>query len=72
MLNLSVKTKINPLEALEYGTEFFIHRSGLKLEELVSHMHGQEGATEVSVIGGKIIGNREYDSKNVLKKLWIS
>jgi hypothetical protein len=69
MLSLSVKTKLKPQEAVEKGIEYFILNNGLNLEEIVGHMHAKEGATEVRVSGGKIVGKDEYDAKSVLKKI---
>lgn len=68
MLNLSVKTKLDPLEALDRANKYF-EENGLTLIETVAHLHGQGGFTEIRVSGGKLVGKAEYDSKTVLDEL---
>ena len=68
MLKLSVATKLEPLEALDQGKKYF-EENGLTLIETVAHLHGQGGFTEIRVSGGKLVGNAEYDSKEVLREL---
>ena len=68
MLKLSVKTKLEPLEALNRANKYF-EESGLTLVETIAHLHGREGFTEIRVSGGKLLGKAEYDSKTVLNEL---
>ena len=65
MLKLSVKTKLDPLEALDRATKYF-EEKGLTLIEGAAHLHGRGGFTEIRVSGGKLLGKAEYDSKIVL------
>lgn len=68
MLKLSVKTKLEPLEALDRAGKYF-EENGLTLVETIAHLHGQGGFAEIRVSGGKLIGKAEYDSKRVLDEL---
>jgi hypothetical protein len=68
LLKLSVKTKLEPLEALNRANKYF-EESGLTLVETIAHLHGQGGFTEIRVSGGKLVGKAEYDSKAVLSEL---
>ena len=68
MLKLSVKTKLNALGALERAGKYF-EQNGLALVETNAHLHGKGGFTEIRVSGGKLVGKREYDSKQVLDEL---
>jgi hypothetical protein len=68
MLRLSVKTRLEPLEALDRAGKYF-EKNGLTLIETIAHLHGQGGFTEIRVSGGKLIGKAEYDSKAVLGEL---
>jgi hypothetical protein len=69
MLNLAVKTKLEPLEALERTHDHFTKELGLKVVEMVGHMHGKEGFTEIRLSSGKIIGTGEHDAQQVLREL---
>jgi len=68
MLKLSAKTKLAPMEALDRAKKHF-EENGLTLVEMISHLHGRGGFTEVRVSGGRLVGNTEYDSKNVLDSI---
>ena len=68
MLKFSVKTKMDPLEALDRAIKYF-EEKGLTLIESVAHLHGRGGFTEIRVSGGKLLGKTEYDSKIVLTDL---
>jgi hypothetical protein len=68
MLRLSVKTKLDPLEALDRANKYF-EENGLTLIETTAHLHGQGGFTEIRVSGGKLVGKAEYSSKTVLDEL---
>jgi hypothetical protein len=68
MLNLSVRTKLEALEALDRASNYF-EKNGLALVETIAHLHGKGGFTEIRVSGGKLVGKREYDSKTVLDEL---
>lgn len=68
MLKLSVRTKLDALEALDRASKYF-EKNGLALVETIAHLHGKGGFTEIRVSGGKLVGKREYDSKTVLDEL---
>ena len=68
MLNLSVRTKLEALEALDRASNYF-EKNGLALVETIAHLHGKGGFTEIRVSGGKLVGKREYDSKTVMDEL---
>jgi hypothetical protein len=68
MLKLSVKTRLDALEALDRASKYF-EQNGLALVETNAHLHGKGGFTEIRVSGGKLVGKREYDSKMVLEEL---
>ncbi len=65
MLKLSVKTKLDPPEALDRASKYF-EEKGLTLVECAAHLHGRGGFTEIRVSGSKLLGKAEYDSKIVL------
>jgi len=67
-LKLSVRTKLDALEALDRASKYF-EENGLALVETNAHLHGKGGFTEIRVSGGKLVGKREYDSKFVLDEL---
>lgn len=68
MFTLSVKTKLDPLEAWDQATKYF-EEKGLTLIEGTAHLHGRGGFTEIRVSGGKLVGKGEYDSKVLLNDL---
>ncbi|HXZ98390.1 MAG TPA: hypothetical protein VED24_03385 [Candidatus Acidoferrum sp.] len=67
-MKLSVRTKLDALEALDRASKYF-EENGLALVETIAHLHGRGGFTEIRVSGGKLVGKREYDSKTVLDEL---
>ena len=71
MLRLSVKTKLEPLEALDRANKYF-EQKGLTLIESIAHLHGKGGSAEIRVSGGKLVGKTGYDSKQVLSELMRS
>ena len=68
MLKLSVRTKLDALQALDRASEYF-EENGLALVETIAHLHGKGGFAEIRVSGEKLIGKREYDPKFVLDEL---
>jgi len=68
MLKLSVKTRLAPIEALDRAKKHF-EENGLTLVEMIAHLHGKGGFTEVRVSGGKLVGKTEYDSEDVLDSI---
>ena len=68
MLRLSVRTELEPLDALDRAKKYF-EEKGLTLVENIAHLHGKEGSAEIRVSGGKLVGKAEYDSKEVLSEL---
>jgi len=67
-LKLSVKTKLDALEALDRASKYF-EENGLALVETIAHLHAEGGFIEIRVSGGKLVGKREYNSKYVLDEL---
>jgi len=68
MLRLSVRTRLDALEALDRAGKYF-EENGLALVETIAHLHGRGGFAEIRVSGGKLVGKREYDSKFILDEL---
>ncbi len=69
MINLSTTTGLPPEEIADRAYAYFVDRQGLVLIERVKHLHGQEGAVEISVTGGRFIGDETYDSRTVFADL---
>jgi hypothetical protein len=65
-MNLEVKTKLDSGTALNRSYEYFVEKKGLQLVEWVAHLHAKQGACELRVTGGKIVGSTEVDAKAVL------
>ena len=68
MLRLSVRTRLDALEALDRAGKYF-EENGLALVETIAHLHGRGGFAEIRVSGGKLVGKPEYDSKFILDEL---
>jgi hypothetical protein len=66
MINLSVKTRLEFKKAFDRALKYFILENSLILVELVAHLHGEEGATELRISGEKITGKEEYKSMDIL------
>ncbi len=69
MLNLSVKTKLKPREAFDKTYEHFTKNVGLRVVEMVGHMHATEGFTEIRISSGKLSGKGEHESRQVLREI---
>jgi hypothetical protein len=69
MLNLSVKTKLKPLEALDKTYEYFTKNVGLRVVEMVGHMHAEEGFAEIRLSSGTLSGNGKHESREVLREI---
>jgi hypothetical protein len=69
MLNLTVKTKLKPQEALDKTYEYFAESVGLKVVELVGHMHADQGFSEVRLSSGTLSAKGEYESRQVLREI---
>lgn len=69
MLNLSVKTKLKPREALDKTYEHFTKNVGLRVVEMVGHMHATEGFIEIRISSGKLSGKGEHESRQVLREI---
>jgi hypothetical protein len=69
MLNLSVKTKLKPREALDKTYEHFTKNVGLRVVEMVGHMHAVEGFTEIRLSSGTLVAKGEHDSREVLQQI---
>jgi hypothetical protein len=69
MLNLSVKTKLKPLEALDKTYEHFTKNVGLRVVEMVGHMHAEQGFAEIRLSSGILSAKGEHDSRQVLREI---
>jgi hypothetical protein len=69
MLNLSVKTKLKPLEALDKTYEHFTKNVGLRVVEMVGHMHAEQGFVEIRLSGGILSAKGEHESRQVLREI---
>jgi len=69
MLKLLVKTKLDPLVALEQAETYFDEHFGLEIVERLAHLHGKEGAVDVGVSGRRIIGEAEHNSNEILREV---
>jgi hypothetical protein len=69
MLTLSAKTKLTPLEALDRTYRYFTDTVGLRVVELVGHMHAHQGFTEIRVSSGTLSAKGQYDSRQVLQEI---
>ena len=69
MLNLAVKTKLKPLEALDKIYEYFTESVGLKVVELVGHMHADQGFSEIRLSSGTLSAKGEYESRQILREI---
>ena len=66
MINLWVNTRLEFKKAFDHTLKYFIRENSLILVELVAHLHGEEGATELRISGQKITGKEEYKSMDIL------
>ena len=66
MQNHEIKTTLDTGTALDRSYEYFVQEKGLELVEWVAHLHARQGACELRVTGGKIVGSTEVDAKAVL------
>ena len=69
MLNLTVKTKLKPREALDKTYEHFTKNVGMRVVEMVGHMHADQGFTEVRLSSGTISAKGEHESRQVLREI---
>ena len=69
MLNLIVKTKLKPRSALDKIYEHFTKNVGLRVVEMVGHMHGKEGFTEIRLSSGLLGAKGEHESRQVLQEI---
>jgi len=69
MLNLVEQTRLSPAEIMVIAYDFFVGKHGLTLIERIEHMHGSEGAVEISVVGSTLKGRIQYDPKMVFNQL---
>jgi hypothetical protein len=69
MLNLSVKTKLKPLAALDRTYEHFTKNVGLRVVEMIGHMHAKEGFAEIRLSSGTLSAKGEHESRQVLREL---
>ena len=69
MLNLSVKTKLKPWAAFEKTYEHFTGNVGLRVVEMVGHMHAKEGFTEIRLSSGTLAADGEHESRRVLREI---
>ena len=69
MLNLTVKTKLKPREALDKTYDYFTKKGGLRVVEMVGHMHAEQGFIEIRLSSGKLTAKGEYESRRVLREI---
>jgi hypothetical protein len=70
MLNLTVKTKLEPLEALDKTYEYFTKEVGLQVVEIVGHMHADQGFAEIRLSSGPLSGGaKKLESRRVLQEI---
>jgi hypothetical protein len=69
MLNLTVKTKLKPQQALDKTYDYFTKKVGLQVVEMIGHMHAQQGFTEIRLSSGSISANGEHESRQVLREI---
>jgi hypothetical protein len=69
MLNLTVKTKLKPREALDKAYEHFTKNMGLQVVEMVGHMHATKGFAEIRLSSGTLSGKGEHESRRVLRDI---
>lgn len=69
VLDLSAETRLTPAEVAARACTFFVTEHNLVLIEYIQHLHGAEGAMEISVTGGRLAGNRTYESDEVFEQI---
>jgi hypothetical protein len=72
MLNLTVKTKFEPLEALDKTYDYFTTEVGLQVVEIVGHMHADQGFAEIRLSSGPLSGGsgaKKLESRRVLQEI---
>ena len=69
MLNLTVKTKLKPRAALDKTYEHFTKNIGLRVVEIVGHMHSKEGFTEIRLSDGTLAAGGQHESRDVLQEI---
>ncbi|UCF98734.1 MAG: hypothetical protein JSV89_04150 [Spirochaetaceae bacterium] len=69
MLNLTVKTKLKPLAALDKTYEHFTNKVGLRVVEMVGHMHAQQGFTEIRISSGTLSAKGKHEARQVLREI---
>ena len=69
MLNLTVKTKLKPGEAFDKTYDHFTKNVGLRVVEMVGHMHADQGFTEIRLSSGKLSAKGEFESRQVLREI---
>ena len=69
MLNLTVKTNMNPRAALDKTYEHFTKIVGLRVVEIVGHMHSEEGFAEMRLSDGTLAPGDEHESREVLQEI---
>ncbi len=69
MLNMTVRTRWQPREALDKAYRRFVQELGLEAVEIVAHQHGGAGFTEIRVSSGQIEGARRVEARDLLDEL---
>ena len=69
MLNLTVKTRLKPQAALDKTYDHFTKNAGLRVVELVGHMHSAEGFTEIRLSDGMLAAKGQLNSREVLQQI---
>ncbi len=69
MLNLTASTILTPDEAVERALACFGGESGMKLVEMAGHIHGRDGAVQVTVTGDSVVGREKYEPLDLLRSI---
>jgi hypothetical protein len=69
MLTMTARTKLTPMETVNRAYQHFAEESGLDVVEIMAHLHAKEGFTEIHLSSGKVVGNKEYESRELLQEI---
>jgi hypothetical protein len=69
MLTMTARTKLTPMETVNRAYQHFAEENGLDVVEIMAHLHAKEGFTEIHLSSGKLVGNKEYESRDLLQEL---
>jgi hypothetical protein len=69
MLALTASTTLTPDSAVDLALRYFVQENKLTLVELTGHLHGQDGAITITVVGAKVIGREAYEPQDLLNAI---